>query len=112
MGIMGGGDGGGGDDDGGGDDSDFNEEDSDVEEDDDGDFEDKDTSDAAAVVKRVRKQLKNKAIGGNHLLKIIHTVLTFKVFLEFTLEATRTSLHAAQVEVRTFPQAIKKKISE
>ena len=108
MGIMGGGDGG-GDDDGGGD---FNDDDSDVEEDDDGDFEDKDTSDAAAVVKGVRKQLKNKAMEGNHLLKIIHTVLTFKVFLEFTLEATRTSLHAAQVEVRTFPQAIKNKISE
>eukprot|EP00956_Cyclotella_meneghiniana_P012886 scaffold18357_cov62-Cyclotella_meneghiniana.AAC.4 len=113
MGIMGGGDGGGGGDDGGGDDdSDFKEDDSDVEEGDDGEFEDKDTRDAAAVVKRVRKQLKNKAMEGNHLLKIIHTVLTFKSFLEFTIQASRASLHAAQVEVRTFPQAVKKKISE
>eukprot|EP00956_Cyclotella_meneghiniana_P028306 scaffold65297_cov77-Cyclotella_meneghiniana.AAC.2 len=116
MGMMGGGNGGGGDghDDGGGDDddSDFKEDESDVEEDDDGEFEDKDTSDAAAAFKQRRQQLKDKATEGNHLSKIIHTVLTFKSSLEFTLEASRASLYAAQVEVRTFPQAVKKKISE
>eukprot|EP00956_Cyclotella_meneghiniana_P031818 scaffold85082_cov40-Cyclotella_meneghiniana.AAC.2 len=113
MGMIGGGGGGGGDGhDDGGDDDDLNENDSDVEDGDDGEFKDKDTSDAAAAVKRGRKQLKDKAIEGNKYTKITHAVLTFKSFLEFTLEASRASLRAAQVEVRTFAQAVEKNIEE